>query len=120
MKTKRHRKAGLTLVEVMVALFLFTLGMAGLFALLSQLRSVTSLSNAVLEASALASTTAERCRAGNVAALTDGTTNSGPYTVIWSVSTNMTAFGKPLRVRVTWLDTRNVLHDVNVNTYLAY
>jgi len=118
LKTDHASKAGLTLVEVLVALALFTLGMAGFFALSNQIRHVLTVSSGFSEATQLAASRVEEFRNGDITSIASGMTTVDTYEVAWTVATNLGCDARNVRLTVSWSDYSGMSHETVVKTII--
>ena len=91
---------GFTLVEVIVALVLLTIGMLGLAGVARAVARLTSESARLATATALAGARVEQLRAGRCAGSASGSAANGPYTEAWS--TDVAGAARVVRVTVTY------------------
>lgn len=95
-----HPEAGFTLVEVIVALVLLTIGVLGLAGVARSVTRLTSESLRLTTATALAGARVEQLRAGRCAGATSGSAATGAYTEEWSSGAGGAA--RAVRVSVTY------------------
>lgn len=81
------RRAGFTLIEVMVALIILTVGVLGLASTTIYVVRQTTMAEMATERTAALQTVVERLRASDYDALTSGTDSVGQFDVEWTVST---------------------------------
>ena len=99
---RRHPSSanGFTLIEVIVALVLLTIGVLGLAGVARSVARLTSESARLATATALAGARVERLRAGRCAGLASGSAATGAYTEEWSADAGGAA--RAVRVTVTY------------------
>ena len=78
---------GFTIIELMVALLVFTIGVLGLAATTSFVVRQTTLSEITTERAAAVQTVVERLKATDYDAVASGARDVGPFEVFWTVST---------------------------------
>ena len=89
MNTRPPRRAavgGFTIVELLVALIVFAIGMLGLAATTSFVVRQTTLSEVATERAAAVQEVVERLKATDYDQVADGTDNVGPFAVKWAVT----------------------------------
>lgn len=118
MNDRKRQCAGMTLAEVVVALALFMLGMAGFFALSGQIRNVLEQTGDYADATRVAEEQIERMRILDVSALASGSATDGVYNVSWTVATNIGYTARNVRVQVTWDDRTGMGHQTTTRTIL--
>ncbi|MCE9615113.1 MAG: Tar ligand binding domain-containing protein [Lentisphaerae bacterium] len=109
----------MSLVEVMIAMGLFSIGMLGFFAMSGQLRNLREVSDNRTQATLLAESTIETMRARGVSTIASGTNLAGRYALSWTVVTNSGYASKHVQVVAAWQDRRSLAHQVQVNTVVA-
>ncbi len=85
-ETVRSGTRGFTLVELLVALVIFTVGVLGLAATTTFVVRQTTVSELSAERSAAVQEMVERLKATDYNALTNGSANVGQYTLTWTVT----------------------------------
>lgn len=80
-------RAGFTLIEVIVALMVFTVGVLGLAATTYWATRQTTLGDVTTDRTAALQTVIERLRATDYALVADGSHTEGAFEVDWSVAT---------------------------------
>lgn len=100
---RESAKAGFTLAEVVVAVMLFALCTAGVFALSRAVLRMNAFSEQTTRATTLAESRIEEfLNAGPGAG--PGTNVVAPYTVVWTVTNNAALRLRTARVTVRWQD----------------
>jgi Tfp pilus assembly protein PilV len=111
-------KAGMTLVEVMVAFGVFAIGMLGVFALGAQLRRTNALADDWGRATAIAESRIESLLAADYTTVSNGSQTAGPYLCTWRVLTNAVPGASRLQVTVSWPDIDGQSHETTLNSCL--
>ena len=108
----RRGEGGFSLIEVMIALLILLIGVAGVLTLQTTAMRATSVSRHATEASVVAEDKLEDLRTEPVAALLNGSdyvdargidNANGPYTRTWTVTSTGSGTVR-LVLRVTWLE----------------
>jgi type IV pilus assembly protein PilV len=122
---RSHHDHGFTLVEVLIAMLVFTIGLLGVAALTIMIISGNSFSRALTTATALAHDKLEELRDTPYSAISDGketvAENNLTYTRVWKVTTDQPAAGMTtVEVTISWpaLQQRQpvVLRTIIANT----
>lgn len=85
MASPAEARRGFTLVEVMVALVIFTIGVLALAGTTVFVVRQTTLAEVTTERSAAVQEVVEQLRAADFDAIANGSTTVGPYDVTWTV-----------------------------------
>jgi len=85
--TKPDRRNGFTLVEIIVAMIILTVGVLGLASTTVYVVRQTTMAELSTERTAALQTVVERLRASDYDALASGSDSVGVFEVTWSVST---------------------------------
>jgi prepilin-type N-terminal cleavage/methylation domain-containing protein len=111
MRTRKARERGFTLIEVLVAIIVLSLAMAGMVALSANGTQATAYTRHAGEASMVGQDKLERLKVTPAVTLANGTDTvdaheiasaGAPYTRTWTVTWNGTI--ATLVVQVTWTD----------------
>jgi prepilin-type N-terminal cleavage/methylation domain-containing protein len=113
----RH-KAGMTLLEVMVASLIMAIGAVAIFGLGSALMRQNTLSNRVAEATRLAENRVEELIGMDLGSVTGDSRTVGGYTLSSQVAANARG-EKFVRVRAAWQSIDGDPHEVDINTILT-
>lgn len=113
------KKAGFTLVEVLIAVVLFAVGMMGIYGLMGTLVRVNSLADRVSSAAAQAEAKIEELRGEGFASIAAGSDSVDGFTRNWTFSTNgLLRYGN-LSVTVEWKTLDGTEQQVTINTIVA-
>ena len=115
----RRKKAGFTLVEVMIAVLLLAVGMVGIYRLMGTLVRVNSLADSVASAAAQAEAKIEDLRGQDFATITSGGDTVNVFTRNWIFTTNGTPGYGTLSVTVGWTTLDGIAQQVTINTIVA-
>jgi len=110
---------GFTVTEVMIAVFLFALGMVGIFGLTGTLLRLNAFADRVSTAATLAEAKIEELRSEDPLALSSGSDSVDVFQRIWSVSTNSLPWYRTVSVTVGWQNLQGAAQQVTFNTILA-
>jgi prepilin-type N-terminal cleavage/methylation domain-containing protein len=122
MRNRDARERGFTLIEVLVAIIVLSLAMAGMVALSANGTQATAYTRHAGEASMVGQDKLERLRVSPAATLANGTDTvdahevaaaGAPYTRTWTVSWSGTV--ATLVVQVTWTDA-GTTHTITYRT----
>lgn len=112
----KSSRDGMTLIEVVVGMGLFMIGMFAFFALTYQLRRLSSFGQDFTEASLIAEGKVDSLR---TATGSGGTNQVGRYTVIWTVTPNASQGNRRVGVSVNWSDLNGNTHAYTTKSILA-
>ncbi|NQT92732.1 MAG: prepilin-type N-terminal cleavage/methylation domain-containing protein [Lentisphaerae bacterium] len=116
---RNGKRTGFTLVEVMIAVVLFSVGMVGIYRLMGTLIRVNALADSVSVAAAHAEAKIEELRAQEFADIATGSDAVGGFARNWTFSTNgLPRYGN-LSVTVEWATLDGIDQQVTVNTIVA-
>jgi type IV pilus modification protein PilV len=102
-KTPQKGSAGFSLIEVLIALSIFTIGILGVASLVISSINENGLARRVTEATALAEDRLESMLALPYENIDAGQSTEGAYTVSWNVAQDIiVAQTKSITVTVTW------------------
>ena len=103
LKTPQKGSAGFSLIEVLIALSIFTIGILGVATLVISSINENGLARRVTEATALAEDRLESMLALPYEDIDTGQSTEGAYTVSWNVAEDIiVAQTKSITVIVTW------------------
>jgi type IV pilus assembly protein PilV len=103
LKTPQKASRGFSLIEVLIALSIFTIGILGVASLVISSINENALARRVTEATALAEDRLEGMLALSYEDITTGESTEGAYTVSWNVAEDViVAQTKSITVTVTW------------------
>jgi prepilin-type N-terminal cleavage/methylation domain-containing protein len=94
-------RAGFTLVELVIAVIILTIGVLGLAGTTALVVRQITLSDVNSERSAALQSVIERLRATSTATITAGTQTVGSFTVAWAVTDSSNAYARTVRVITT-------------------
>ena len=97
----RPRPQGFTLVELVIAVIILTVGVLGLAGTTALVVRQITLSDVNTERNAALQTVVERLRATSTGTITTGTTTVGSFTVAWAVTDSSSNFSRTVRVITT-------------------
>jgi type IV pilus assembly protein PilV len=118
-KTSQNAGAGFSLIEVLIALSIFTIGILGVASLVISSINENGLARRVTEATALAEDRLESMLALPYGDINTGQTTEGTYTVSWNVAEDVIiAQTKSITVTVTW-QYRGIDRNVTIQHLLA-
>ncbi len=100
---------GFSLVEVVVAILILTVGILGLAASAGQVTKMTGWGQRFGGSAVVAASRLEELRATPCTALANGTTTSGRYTIAWTITANGTL--RDMVVTVTYNNGRATRTD---------
>jgi len=113
---------GFSLIEVMIAMIILTIGVVGLA---GTARGITVMAGSGVrsaESAALANSRLDIIRMTPCASMTSGTATSGAYTLTWRITTNATYSDlRDVALRVTYTDrnaTRAAVYETQVTCTL--
>jgi len=111
-------KKGFSLLELLVAIFVFTFGLLGSTVLTTTVIKGNHLTKKVTEATILAQDKMEQLKRLSYNDLTSGSDSSSIYSIQWTVQDNTpTQDMKTITVTVNWTDTST--HEVKLKTIRA-
>ncbi|MGD9872879.1 MAG: prepilin-type N-terminal cleavage/methylation domain-containing protein [Kiritimatiellia bacterium] len=109
----KHRR-GFTLVEVVIACAIFSIGLAGIYGLMAWLVRANSFSNRMTEATAMAQAKMEELNGGQWATIISGSDIVGAFTRTWTV-TSLSADLKNVHLVVNWEDVDGKNHQITLD-----
>lgn len=115
MKKAEKKKKGFTLVEVVVACAIFSIGLAGVYGLLGWLMRANAYSNRMTEATAVAQSKIEELSGGQWTALISGSDTVGAFTRTWTV-TPMASDMMAVDLVVSWNSIDGKSHQITLKT----
>ena len=117
---KINNQKGFTLMEIMIALFIFTFGVLAVTLLQTAALNGTDIAKRKAEALSLTSSQVEQILGTRYTTLQSGTMTQGDYTLTWTVDAEVNNT-KQVHVRVDWLNkgnpasiTYNILRGQNI------
>lgn len=114
MKSTAH---GFTLVEVIIAVLVFTLTSLGMYGLTNTMLRMNDFSERVTSATRLAEDKIETLL-GQGAAITPGSDTPDNFTRTWSVVTNARPYLSSVRVSVGWLNIDGRPQNITIDNLL--
>jgi len=113
---KKSSKKGFTIVEVVIALAIFSIGVMGVYGLAAWLIQANDFSNRMTAATSIAQGRLEDIQNQSFPLMASGSeTTADNYTVTWTV-TSINATLKSILVVVTWTDIKGKTHKVELRT----
>lgn len=112
------RTSGFTLIEVVIAVLVLTIGMSGVIGLTFWMVQSNAWSGAMTTASTLGEDKLEELRATPYADLADGNDSVAPFRRIWTVSGASNDF-KCIEVEVEWTRHNDGVSRVNLSTLVS-
>lgn len=95
------RRGGFTLVELVIAVIILTVGVLGLAGTTALVVRQITLSDVNSERNAALQTVMEQLRATSTGSITTGTTTVGNFTVAWAVTDSSSVYSRTVRVITT-------------------
>jgi Tfp pilus assembly protein PilV len=95
------REGGFTIVEVLIAMLVLTVGLLGLASTAGYVTRMVGQGNRFTEAATLANREFEILRAGGCSAMTNGSRTSGQFSVSWTVTSVSSGKANQIQVTVT-------------------
>ena len=118
--TEARRRCGFTLIEVVVAMVVFSIGFMGILGLTLWFVRADVFNARMTEALAIAQSRMEKLLASSPDDLSDGTTTTGEFSCVWSVATPFTNLDlHALSVQVSWQDGREQSHQIELDSMLS-
>jgi type IV pilus modification protein PilV len=110
---------GLTIVEVLVAMLVLTVGLLALAASAGYATRVAGQAKRDAEVATLARSRLEILRAGGCPAMAEGSTGAGPYALSWTVTAIQDGRARQIRLTVTSRAARGQRMDAFTETVLC-
>ena len=101
-KPLKRSSGGFTIVEVVVAIVVFTLGILGLVGTAATVTRMVGRSQQYNMSASLAQQRVEMLLAAGCGSMASGTATSGAYTVTWTVASTSGGLGRSIGITVTY------------------
>ena len=95
------QRAGFTIVELVIAVIILSVGVLGLAATTALVVRQVTLADVNTERAAAQQEVMERLRATSTNSITTGSTTVGAFTVSWAVTDSSSTYGRTIRVITT-------------------
>lgn len=115
---RRRSEGGFTLVEILIGLFIFAVGVLAVMKMHTLSIQVNGAAKVRSQAVFLAEQRMEELLQGDYASLVSGEDSSPPHRIIWTVAEDPSSSFKDIELRVTWNyrgERELLLHSVKGN-----
>jgi prepilin-type N-terminal cleavage/methylation domain-containing protein len=110
---------GFTIVEVLIAVIILTVGLLGLASTAAYVTRMIAQGNRYTEAATLANRRLELLRGGGCSTMANGSNITGRYTVTWTVTSIVSGKGRQIQLTVTSPTTYGTRTDSFTGTVIC-
>jgi len=115
----RHRQtSGFTLLEILMATAVFSIGIAGSVGLMGWINRAGAFNSRIIQATAAGQAVLEEIRNGGYADARSGTDTNGMFDMSWTVATGSSLM-KTVSLSVSWENQDGISKSVDVSTILT-
>ena len=105
-KSLNRSRGGFTIIEVVVAIVVFTVGILGLVSTAATVTRMVGRSQQYSMSASLAQQRVEILLAGGCANMASGSSTSGAYAIAWTVASTNGGLGRSISITVTYPTSR--------------